>query len=76
MASTTTLLFAWAERLRHPACIPMINEEGFVLVVFNGEISNFLNLREELKTVGRLFRGAFGSLPRLELAAEIYNPSP
>src|SRR5262249_10695368 len=37
---------------------PMQNEDGNVIVVFNGEIYNHRELRTELKGQGHLFRGS------------------
>jgi asparagine synthase (glutamine-hydrolysing) len=34
---------------------PMVNEDGTVAIVFNGEIYNYLDLREELKAAGHVF---------------------
>ena len=35
---------------------PMNNEDGSIWIVFNGEIYNFLDLREELQKKGHTFR--------------------
>ncbi len=41
--------------LRDTASQPMRNERGDVWVVFNGEIYNYLDLREDLKSAGHCF---------------------
>lgn len=35
---------------------PMFNEDNSIVIVFNGEIYNFMTLREELKAKGHVFR--------------------
>lgn len=35
---------------------PMSNADGSIWIVFNGEIYNYLELRESLKKIGRIFR--------------------
>src|SRR5688572_334132 len=35
---------------------PICNEDGSILLVFNGEIYNFRELRSELKQAGHLFK--------------------
>ena len=37
---------------------PMANEDGTIWIVFNGEIYNYRELREELRTLGHIFRTA------------------
>ena len=35
---------------------PMSNDDGSVVIVYNGEVYNFAELRAELETLGRAFR--------------------
>jgi asparagine synthase (glutamine-hydrolysing) len=44
--------------LSHTGSQPMPNEDGSVLVVFNGEIYNHADLRSELRSRGHTFRGS------------------
>ena len=37
-------------------CQPIVNEEGNLVLTFNGEIYNFVALREELKAAGHTFK--------------------
>ena len=38
--------------------MPMLDDEGAVSLVFNGEIYNYIELREQLKSAGYVFRSA------------------
>src|SRR5436190_8026204 len=40
----------------HTGNQPMFSEDGLIAIVFNGEIYNYIELREELKSLGHKFR--------------------
>jgi asparagine synthase (glutamine-hydrolysing) len=42
--------------LSHAADQPMISDDGQLILVFNGEIYNYVELRSELKALGHEFR--------------------
>src|SRR3989338_6515786 len=53
---------------------PIANEDGSIRTVFNGEIYNFIELREELKRCGHQFRTHHSDTETIVHAYEEYGP--
>ena len=53
---------------------PMANEDGSVVIVFNGEIYNFAELRPELQALGHVFRSDHSDTETILHAWESWGP--
>ena len=53
---------------------PMVNEDGSVVIVFNGEIYNFAELRPELQALGHVFRSDHSDTETIVHAWESWGP--
>jgi asparagine synthase (glutamine-hydrolysing) len=53
---------------------PMANEDGSVVIVFNGEIYNFAGLRPELQALGHIFRSDHSDTETIVHAWESWGP--
>jgi asparagine synthase (glutamine-hydrolysing) len=60
--------------LSHAADQPMVSHDGKHVLVFNGELYNYVELREELKARGRAFKTSSDSEVLLE-AFRVWGPS-
>jgi asparagine synthase (glutamine-hydrolysing) len=53
---------------------PMANEDGSVVIVFNGEIYNFADLRPQLQALGHVFRSDHSDTETIVHAWESWGP--
>ena len=53
---------------------PMVNEDGSVVIVFNGEIYNFATLRPKLQALGHIFRSDHSDTETIVHAWESWGP--